>query len=702
MTHPRLDACVVDTRGSPNARLAAVPLAHVQLHDTFWQPRRASNGRLTLRTQRAHLESSGALDNFRRLSADLDQPFRGMYFADSDVYKWLEAVGWHLADHPDDGELRADADRIIDLVEAAQRPDGYLNTYFARERAAERWTNFDLHEMYCAGHLFQGAVAFHRTTGDRRLLDVATRFADHICRTFGDGPQQRIAVDGHEEIELGLVELYRTTRERRYLDQADFFVASRGRGLLGRPYGQFAPEYSQDHVPVEELDEVVGHAVRALYYASGVADLCAELRRPQYRAALEHQWRSMTERRTYVSGGVGSRYEGEAFGDDYELPHARAYAETCAAIASVMWNARMLALDGEARFADVLEWTLYNAVLPGISLDGRRYFYQNPLSDDGRHRRREWFGVACCPPNLARTVAAIPSYLYGVAPDGLWVHLYADSTVRTSLPDGTPVALRQTTRYPWDGDVRVTVESAGRFGLHLRVPGWCRGARLRVGDTSVAVDLAPGSYHRLEREWQEGDAVHLELPMPTRYLTAHRRVAEANGRAAVARGPVLFCVEAADHRGLDPRDLILPRTPDAFELVTSDLPGDVPALRAAAHVASADAGSLYRDASHDRAEEASPAILTAIPYFAWANRDPGPMQVWIQRAHGGTPRNDVDRTDGGSIRAPPARTSASVRPPTPPSASTRRSTVAAARSVRTTDGRCAVTSLGAEDADPTR
>ena len=630
MTHPRLDACVIDTRRSPYARLAAVPLAHVELHDAFWRPRREANGRLTLRTQRAQLESSGALDNVRRLAEGLERPFRGMYFADSDVYKWLEAVGWHLADHPDD-DLRADAERIIDLLEAAQRPDGYLNTYFALERSGERWTNPDLHEMYCAGHLFQGAVAYHRSTGDDRLLGVATRFADHICRTFGDGPDQRIAVDGHEEIELALVELYRTTRDPRYLDQAEFFVTHRGRGLLGRPYGHFPPEYSQDHVPIEALDTVVGHAVRALYYASGVADLCAERHRPLYRTALDRQWRSMTERRSFVNGGVGSRYEGEAFGDDYELPHARAYAETCAAIASVMWNARMLALDGEARYADALEWTLYNAVLPGISLDGHRYFYQNPLSDDGRHRRSEWFGVACCPPNLARTVAALPGYVYGVARDGVWVHTFAASTLRTTLPDGTPVALRQDTRYPWDGDVRITVEAAGRFALHLRVPGWCRSARLRVADSAIAVEPTPGAYHRVEREWREGDTVHLELPMPPRYLEAHRRVAEAAGRAAVARGPLLYCVEAADHRGIDPRDLILPRTPDAFELVDSDLPGAVPALRAPAQVASPDTGPLYREASHGAASVASPTVLTAIPYFAWANRAPGPMQVWIQR-----------------------------------------------------------------------
>jgi uncharacterized protein len=631
MSEPRLDACVVDTRRSPNVRLRPVPPAHVTLRDAFWAPRREMNGRHTLRTQLGHLESTGTLDNFRRLGDGLDRPFSGMYFADTDVYKWLEAVGWHLADHPGDAELREQAERVIELIGAAQRPDGYLNTYFALERADERWTNFDLHEMYCAGHLFQGAVAYHRTTGDERILAIATRFADHICDTFGPAPGQRVAVDGHEEVELGLVELYRTTGRRRYLDQAVFFIEARGRGLLGRPYGQFSPEYSQDHVPLRDMDAVVGHAVRALYYTAGVADVCAEVDEPEYRAALERLWHSMTERRMYVSGGVGSRYEGESFGGDYELPHARAYTETCAAIASVMWNSRMLALDADARYADLLEWTLFNAVLPGLSLDGERYFYQNPLTDDGHHRRQEWFGVACCPPNIARTLAALPGYLYGVADGEVWVHLYASSRLRTLLPDGTGVDLEQETSYPWGETVAFTLHAAGTFALMLRVPRWCAEARLRVNGEVQDVAIEPGSYLRVERTWSEGDEVALELPMPVRYLSAHRRVSEAVGRAAIARGPILYCVEAADHADVDPRDLLLPSDPAAFAAQESDLPGDLPALRARASVMSADRGPLYRSAEDEARVTLTPTTLTAIPYFAWANRSPGPMQVWVQR-----------------------------------------------------------------------
>lgn len=645
MTESRFNARVVDTRHSPNVRLRSIPPAHLQLTDTFWAPRREINGRYTLRLQLQHLETSHTLDNFRRLSENLDAPFVGMYFADSDVYKWLEAVGWHLADHPADTELRDHAEAIIDLLEQAQRPDGYLNSYFARERAEERWTNFDLHEMYCAGHLFQGAVGYHRTTGDPRILRIATRFADHLCQIFGSGPEQRVAIDGHEEVELGLIELYRTTGERRYLNQAAFFVAARGRGLLGKPYGHHPPEYSQDHVPFENIDTVVGHAVRALYYTAGVADLCAELDAPNYRAALERQWQNMTQRRMYVSGGVGSRHEGESFGGDYELPHARAYTETCAAIASVMWNSRMLAFDGEARFADLLEWTLFNAVLPGLSLDGERYFYQNPLADDGHHRRQAWFGVACCPPNLARTLAALPAYLYGVADDELWVHLYASSELRTQLANGTEVALTQTTDYPWDETVTFQVLSSARFALMLRVPGWCQGATLSIDGVPQDTPLAAGSTVRVARDWQAGESVRLTLPMPVRYLSAHRRVSEATGRAAIARGPILYCVEGVDHPSIDSSDLILPSSPTAFARTPSDLPGELPALRATATLQAPDTGALYRELHESEPTASEPATLTAIPYFAWANRQAGPMQVWIARAASSV-ANDTAQIDG--------------------------------------------------------
>ena len=429
----------------------------------------------TLPSQYRHLEETGRLDNFRKASGKMEGRFEGIYFNDSDVYKWLEAAAWSLATDPDE-ELARMADAAITEIEDAQEPDGYLNTYFTFERAGERWTNFDLHEMYCAGHLFQAAVAHFHATGSERLLDVAVRFADHICDTFGpESEGKREAVCGHEEIEMALVELSRVTGNRRYLRQARFFVDARGHGLLGRPYGEHDPSYSQDHRPLREQDEVVGHAVRALYLYSGATDVYAETGEKALLDALGRLWTNMTTRRMYVSGGLGSRYEGEAFGEDFELPNSRAYTETCAAIGSVMWNWRMLMLEGEARYADLIETTLYNAVLPGISRDGQSYFYQNPLADDGQHRRQPWFGCACCPPNVARLLASLPGYLYGISDGRIWVHLYAEGEADIGLGETGVVRVEQRTRYPWDGRRRDPGQGGGRVWPDAADPGVVRG-----------------------------------------------------------------------------------------------------------------------------------------------------------------------------------------------------------------------------------
>jgi DUF1680 family protein len=623
-----LTRVVVDTSHSPHAHLKPVPLDRIRLNDVFWAPRRRINHERTLPSQFHHLESTGRLDNFRRASGKKDAPFEGLYFNDSDVYKWLEAASWALATQ-DDEELRRMVDTAITEVADAQRTDGYLNTYFALDRADERWTDFDLHEMYCAGHLFQAAVAHHRATGTTRLLDVATRFADHICDTFGSEEGKRTAVDGHEEVELGLVELYRATRTRRYLDQAKFFVEARGHGRLGRPYGRFDPEYSQDHKPFRALDAVVGHAVRALYYNAGVADVYAELDDDGYKTALERLWHNMTSRRMYVTGGIGSRYEGEAFGKDYELPHDRAYTETCAAIASVMWNWRMLALEGEARYSDLMEWTLYNAVLPGLSLDGEYYFYQNPLADDGTHRRQPWFGCACCPPNIARLLASLPGYFYSVSDEGLWVHLYATGEVDTILPGGQRVSLVQNTQYPWHETVTLRLHAAGHYGLMLRIPSWCEeGASVTVNGERCPQEIRSGTYARLARTWEVGDTVQLNLPMPVRYIEAHPYVFEAAGRAALARGPILYCVEGVDHPGLDVRDLTLPEDPSQVKVEPPGHLGE-PILTARATVRPAVGSYLYRTMTEYQ-PVVEPTRLTAVPYFSWANREPSPMQVWLR------------------------------------------------------------------------
>jgi uncharacterized protein len=625
---------VVDTSRSRFAMLRPVSLTDVRLSDGFWEPRRRINREKTLPSQFEHIEETGRLDNFRRASGKIDAPFRGLYFNDSDVYKWLEAASWSLAEEPNP-ELERMVDLAVAEVDDAQRPDGYLNTYFTFERESERWTDFDLHEMYCAGHLFQAAVAHFYATGSERLLGIAVRFADHICDVFGPEEQgKRFAIDGHEEIEMALVELFRATGNRRYLEQARFFIDARGHGFLGSPYGLHEPSYSQDHTPLREQREVVGHAVRALYFYSGAADVYAETGDPELLAALENLWRNMTTRRMYVSGGLGSRYEGEAFGDDYELPNSRAYTETCAAIGSVMWNWRMLMLGGDARYADLIEHTLYNAVLPGVSLDGGHYFYQNPLSDEGKHRRQPWFGCACCPPNVARLLASLPGYFYGTSEDAVWVHLYAEGAATVHLEGDRTVRLMQRTGYPWDGGVEIQVDSEGEFALMLRIPSWCEeGASVRVNGESVGANISPGSYVEIRRVWRAGDTVNLNLPMRVRRLECHPYVAENEGRVALMRGPILYCVEQVDNPGVDVHMLLLEdEEPTArFE---PDLLGGTVVLDVGAEVGAPDEGwehRLYRT-RHRRGSAGRPGttVLRAMPYFAWANREPGAMRVWLK------------------------------------------------------------------------
>jgi DUF1680 family protein len=488
--------------------------------------------------------------------------------------------------------------------------------------------------MYCAGHLFQAAVAHFRATGSERLLDVATRFADHICDTFGPEEGKRHAVDGHEEVEMALVELFRATGERRYLEGAQFFIDARGHGLLGRPYGQHEPSYSQDHEPLRDQSEVVGHAVRALYLYSGAADVYAEMGERAHLQALRRLWENMTTRRMYVSGDLGSRYEGEAFGKDFELPNERAYTETCAAIASVMWNWRMLGLKGEARYADLIEHTLYNAVLPGLSLDGQHYFYQNPLSDDGSHRRQHWFGCACCPPNVARLLASLPGYLYSTSEDAVWVHLYAEGAATVELDGKRTIRLHQRTRYPWDGSVETTVEAEGEFTVMLRIPAWCEeGAAVEVNGKPVGAELSPGSYANLHRTWRPGDTINMDLPMPVRRVESHPYVAENAERIALTRGPLLYCVEQIDNPGVDLRDLVLDGEEPTIDL-EPDLLGGVVVLQVEARSAAPGPGwedRLYRTVRpHEGDAQRHFTRVTAAPHYAWANREPGTMRVWLK------------------------------------------------------------------------
>jgi DUF1680 family protein len=643
-----LQTTVVDTTSSPHARLRPVAVRAVRLDDPVWAPRQRTNREVTILTQHDRNEETGRIDNFRRAAGKINGPFQGKYFNDSDVYKWVEAVAWILAAAPGSAgsggasgtasDLEPLVDGVIEEIAAAQEPDGYLNTYFTFERADERWTNIDLHELYCAGHLIQAAVAHYRATGSRRLLEVAIRFADYICDTFGPEDQgKRATSDGHEEIEMALVELYRTTGDQRYLDQAQFFVDVRGHGRLGRPYDRFGPAYHQDHVPLREMDTFVGHAVRAVYFACGGADLYAETGDDALLGAMHRLWEDLTARKLYVSGGLGSRYDGEAFGAAYELPNSRAYTETCAAIASVMWNWRLFLIEGEARYLDLMEHTLYNAVLPGVSLEGDTYFYQNPLADDGGHRRQPWFGTACCPPNISRTLASLPGYVYATDETGVWVSLYAAGQARIALADGREVAIEQRTNYPWDGEIALAVEPAdgpAEFAIHLRVPAWAgEGATLTVNDQPVDEPVTPGTFVTVNRAWVAGDVIRLSLPMPVRRITAHPYATEDTGRVALMRGPILYCLEAVDHPDVDIRDLVLPPDAAITPESRSDLLGGVVALAINGQVAppgSGWQGTMYRPIGEITPSPMTPATFTAIPYAVWANREPGAMQVWLR------------------------------------------------------------------------
>jgi DUF1680 family protein len=626
----RTGAVIVDTTDSPFARLRPIPIANVRLSDPIWEPRRKMTTERTIPEQHALLESSERLANFRRGAGTEDGPFFGRYFNDTDVYKWLEAAAWALAMEPDT-ELDALVDSVIETVGSAQQPDGYLDNFYVVGQIEKKWTELTVtHELYCAGHLFQAAVAHYRATGKTSLLDIACHFADLLCDTFGPVEEGKMpGTDGHEEVELAMVELGRATGNRRYIDQALYFLDARGYGLVG------GDEYHQDHVPFREATAVVGHAVRQVYFTAGAADIYAETGDQSILTALHRLWESMTQRRIYVSSGIGSRWEGESFGRDFELPNLRAYTESCAAIGSIMWNWRMLLITGEAKYADLIESTLYNAMLPGISLSGDLYFYQNPLADDGTHRREPWFDCACCPPNLARTLASISGYIATTSDEGIWLHLYAQSDLDVELPSGKRVRLRQQTSYPWDGQITVTVDADSAFSLFLRIPAWSESAAVTVNGELVEGAMRPGTYLELARTWTSGDVVEVTLPMPVRLVESHPHLFENAGRAAVFRGPLLYCLEQAGNDGIDPRDVTIPHAASFTVERKPDLLGGVDILSATATVQAPPKSwdtELYRPIDGSHAAQVSPERpITLIPYFTWANREPGRMEVWLRK-----------------------------------------------------------------------
>ena len=578
------------------------------------------------------LENAGNLDNLRIAAGQQQGQFRGPLFMDSDVYKWLEAVGLELA-RETNAEWLSIASPIIDVIEAAQQPDGYLNSYYQVAEPGRRWTDITHgHEMYCVGHLTQAAVAWQRATGDERLLRVARRAVDHIDSVFGPG--KREATPGHPEIELALVELYRETAEPRYLRLAETLVDRRGRGLLTG--GRYPSAYYQDRVPVRAAETVEGHAVRALYLASGVTDVYLETGDEALLAALERQWHDMIGGKLYVTGGLGSRHSGESFGQPYELPNEVAYCETCAAIGSVMWNWRMLLATGQARFADEIERALFNAFLSGMSLSGDRFFYVNPLLIQGHEdvmgrtapQRLDWWRVACCPPNVMRTLASLAHYFASVDERGLQIHQYGSAQINAA---GISVAM--TSDYPWSGGVSLVVEDTPSepWRLSLRIPGWAPAASVGVNGERSAVSALPGGYVDLERAWRPGDRVELDLDLGPRLLAAHPWIESSRGCVAIQRGPLVYCVEQIDHTPHHLLDLeIDPRGP-LDSAWRPDLLDGVMTVTARGRATDNSTwnGRLYRRMDESIPASSTSVTLTAIPYYAWANRGPNAMRVWI-------------------------------------------------------------------------
>lgn len=606
-------------------------LASVQVADGFWAPRLETSRTITLWHVFKQAEAAGEFDNFAKAAGLMEGPFRGSSPArDSDAYKTIEGAAYTVAAHPDP-KLEKYVDDLIVTIAAAQEPDGYLYTsrritppdQMPEMSGPERWTRERTsHETYVMGLLHESGVAWFQATGKRSLLDVAIKNANFLDDTFGPGAHQRHDASGHEEIELALVRLYRATGDERYLRLSQYFVDQRGRRTPD--YGT----YAQDHKPVIEQTEAVGHAVRAGYLYCGVTDLAALTGNPQYIQAMDRIWHNVVDKRMYLTGGLGARRNGEAFGNDYELPNLTGYNETCAAVANAFWQQRLFLLHRDARYIDVLERVLYNGILGGVSLGGDRFFYTNVLESDGtraRSTRMPWFTWPCCPTNIARLIPAIPGYIYATAADTVYVNLFIGGTADLKLGDGASakaLRLTQQTRYPWEGSIKLTVAPAATsaFTLNLRIPGWAQGKpvpgdlyryaekeapafKLSVNGRAVSPTLEKG-YAVLRRTWKAGDTIELNLPMPIHRVLANEGIEADRGRVALERGPLVYCAEAIDNGG-QARTLVLPAEAELVAEHRKDLLGGVTVIRAVR------------------------SAFTAIPYYAWSNRGDGEMCVWL-------------------------------------------------------------------------
>ena len=623
-----------DIKEQPLKMIEQIDFSHVKINDNFWSPRLSKHVSATLPVCIDQIENqTGRIRNFEN-AAKGEGEHSGIFFDDSDVYKALEGMAYRLINNPDP-ELEKKADEWIDKFAAAQQPDGYINTFYTLTGLDKRWTNMDKHEMYCAGHMIEAGVAYYQATGKRKLLDVCIRMTDHMMSQFGPG--KRHWVPGHEEIELALVKLYQTTQEQKYLDFAYWLLEERGHGhgTMGDE-GKWNPVYYQDIVPVRQLTDISGHAVRCMYLYCGMADVAALKNDTGYIAAMDRLWDDVVHRNMYITGGIGSSRDSEGFTEDYDLPNLDAYCETCASVGMVLWNQRMNQLTGDSKYIDVLERSLYNGALAGISLGGDRFFYVNPLEvlPEACHKderkfhvkpiRQKWFGCACCPPNLARTVSSVASYAYTENDTTLFVHLYMGGTV-----EGEKVKASITSEFPWDGHVSVTCESDTKepYTFAFRIPGWCASYEKEI-PKGAEVEEKDG-YLYVTKVWAKGETIRLNFPMEIQFLASNPLVREDAGRVAVKRGPVVYCMEEADNgKNLHLTKLCVngEKTAEAADELGEHF------VRVTAEGRRMKLGDAEKQPLYHlyQKEEEEKTKLKLIPYYMWNNRGEGEMQVWIR------------------------------------------------------------------------
>lgn len=618
-------------------KIEPVSFSQVNVTDNFWKPKIDKVATKTLAACIYQTEvATGRIRNFEKVARKKGEKHEGIFYDDSDVFKALEAMGYSLKTHPS-VDMEKKCDEWIDKIAAAQQPDGYLNTFYTLTNLQDRYSDMSMHEDYNAGHMIEAGVAYFNATGKRKLLDVCIRWADHFDSIFG--PSKRHWVTGHQELELALVKLFKVTGNKKYLQLADWLLGERGhRNAKGYTWTDWKDTaYAQDAVPVKDQKEITGHAVRAMYLYTGAADVATQTGDTGYLKAMRRVWEDVVYRNMYITGGIGSAGSNEGFSKDFDLPNEQAYCETCASVGMVFWNQRMNSLTMNSSYIDILERSLYNGALDGLSLSGDRFFYGNPLASKGQHQRKEWFGTACCPSNIARLVASLGSYIYATTDRSIYVNLFVGSSTNLSLANGS-VNVKMATNYPWDGKINLQIDPVKKsfFGLYLRIPGWVQGKTytnglyeyanfkadnysLKVNGKDVVTKVESG-YLVIEREWKIGDQVTYDLPMQVNRLISSSDLKFDNNRVAIQRGPIVYCVEGADNDN-KAWNFILPSTVD-FEISDQTILDEpIKALSAIVPVlsVSADGSSLQTQKKK----------ITAIPYYTWANRGKNEMQVWL-------------------------------------------------------------------------